>query len=66
MYVLSLDFLWVQILIDFLFPSSQLRRIKSTTNTHRELPPINMGHSVDEFFKDIEKSSDEGKLLPNW
>jgi len=25
-----------------------------------------MGHSVDEFFKDIEKSSDEGKLLPNW
>ncbi|TFK38533.1 glycoside hydrolase family 38 protein [Crucibulum laeve] len=43
-----------------------LRRIRATTNTHRELPPVNMGHSVDEFFEDLEKSTDEGKKLPNW
>ena len=36
------------------------------TNTHRELPPVNMGHSVDEFFEHIEKGSKEGKTLPNW
>jgi len=36
------------------------------TNNHRELPPVNMGHSVDEFFERIEKDSKEGKKLPNW
>lgn len=25
-----------------------------------------MGRSVDEFFKDIEENSEEGKVLPNW
>ncbi|KAF9558502.1 glycoside hydrolase family 38 protein [Agrocybe pediades] len=43
-----------------------LRRIRGTTNTHRELPPVNMGRSVDEFFERIEKDTKEGKLLPNW
>ncbi|KAF9529896.1 glycoside hydrolase family 38 protein [Crepidotus variabilis] len=43
-----------------------LRRIKGTTNTHRELPTVNMGHSVDEFFAEIEQSTKEGKTLPNW
>ena len=44
----------------------QLRRIKAAANIHRELPPISMGYSVDNFFKNIEKSSEEGKILPNW
>ncbi|KAF5347291.1 hypothetical protein D9756_009971 [Leucocoprinus leucothites] len=43
-----------------------LRRLRAVTNTHRELPPVSMGHSVDEFFKDIEQSTEEGKTLPNW
>lgn len=25
-----------------------------------------MGRSVDEFFRDIEGNSEEGKVLPNW
>ncbi|KAG5222558.1 glycoside hydrolase family protein [Salix suchowensis] len=43
-----------------------LRRIRAVTNTHRELPPISMGHSVDEFFEDLNESSKGGKTLPNW
>ncbi|KAK7035350.1 Glycoside hydrolase, 38 vacuolar alpha mannosidase [Paramarasmius palmivorus] len=43
-----------------------LRRIRATNNHHRELPPINMGRSVDEFFEHLEKRSDAGKKLPNW
>ncbi|KDQ27960.1 glycoside hydrolase family 38 protein [Pleurotus ostreatus PC15] len=43
-----------------------LRRIRAVTNTHRELPPVSMGHSVDEFFEDLNESSKGGKTLPNW
>ncbi|RXW22273.1 hypothetical protein EST38_g3570 [Candolleomyces aberdarensis] len=43
-----------------------LRRIRAVTNTHRELPSVDMGHSVDDFFEDLEKTSNEGKKLPNW
>jgi alpha-mannosidase len=45
---------------------TQLRRIRAVTNTHRELPSVDMGHSVDDFFEDLEKTSNEGKKLPNW
>ena len=44
----------------------QLRRIKAVTNTNRELPPVTMGHSVDEFFVALEQDSLQGKKLPNW
>ena len=44
----------------------QLRRIKATTNTHRELPSIGMGHSADEFFVALDQDSAQGKTLPNW
>jgi len=43
-----------------------LRRIRAVTNTHRELPPVSLGHSVEDFFDDIVKHSEEGKKLPNW
>ncbi|KAF8155248.1 glycoside hydrolase family 38 protein [Mycena galopus ATCC 62051] len=43
-----------------------LRRIRAVTNTHRELPPVNMGHSVDEFFDYLSESSQGGAVLPNW
>ncbi|KAF8182889.1 alpha-mannosidase [Pholiota molesta] len=46
--------------------SAMLRRIRAVTNNHRELPPVNMGHSVDEFFETIEKDTKEGSTLPNW
>ena len=44
----------------------QLRRIKAVTNTHRELPTISMGRSVDEFFVALDQDSAQGKTLPNW
>ncbi|KAJ6573329.1 glycoside hydrolase family 38 protein [Mycena sp. CBHHK59/15] len=43
-----------------------LRRMRAVTNTHRELPPVNMGHSVDEFFDYLAESTKAGKALPNW
>ncbi|KAF5362894.1 hypothetical protein D9758_007045 [Tetrapyrgos nigripes] len=43
-----------------------LRRIRATNNNYRELPPINMGHSVDEFFDHLAEESALGKKLPNW
>ncbi|RDB17533.1 Alpha-mannosidase [Hypsizygus marmoreus] len=43
-----------------------LRRIRGVTNTHRELPPVSMGYSVDEFFDELLKDSKAGKTLPNW
>ncbi|KAF8991674.1 glycosyl hydrolases family 38 N-terminal domain-containing protein [Cyathus striatus] len=30
------------------------------------LPPVNMGHSVDEFFEHLEGDCQEGGKLPNW
>ncbi|KAG6918486.1 hypothetical protein DXG01_014113 [Tephrocybe rancida] len=43
-----------------------LRRIRAVTNTHRELPPVSMGRSVDEFFDELSSASNAGKTLPNW
>ncbi|KAJ6546194.1 glycoside hydrolase family 38 protein [Mycena vulgaris] len=43
-----------------------LRRMRAVTNTHRELPPVTMGRSVDEFFDYLAESTDAGAALPNW
>ncbi|KAG8972660.1 Glycoside hydrolase, 38 vacuolar alpha mannosidase [Tulasnella sp. 425] len=43
-----------------------LRRIRATGNEHRELPVVSMGESVDDFYDDIHKHTDEGKALPVW
>ncbi|KAI0351116.1 hypothetical protein OH77DRAFT_1506678 [Trametes cingulata] len=43
-----------------------LRRIRATGNHSRDIPPVNMGHSVDEFFDVIAKDSGAGSKLPNW
>ncbi|KAI0640866.1 glycosyl hydrolases family 38 N-terminal domain-containing protein [Trametes meyenii] len=43
-----------------------LRRIRATGNHSRDIPPVNMGHSVDEFFDVVAKDSDAGTKLPNW
>ncbi|KAG5717158.1 Alpha-mannosidase, partial [Termitomyces sp. T112] len=43
-----------------------LRRIRAVANTHRELPTVSMGRSVDEFFDKLERASNAGKTLPNW
>ncbi|KAJ7872246.1 glycoside hydrolase family 38 protein [Mycena leptocephala] len=43
-----------------------LRRIRAVTNTHRELPAVHMGHSVDEFFDNLAESTQGGRVLPNW
>jgi hypothetical protein len=44
----------------------QLRRIKATTNTYRELPSITMGGSADDFFVALDQDTAQGKTLPNW
>ena len=44
----------------------QLRRIRATSNKSRDLPPVNMGHSVDEFFDVLAQDSNAGAKLPNW
>ncbi|KAG9009030.1 Glycoside hydrolase, 38 vacuolar alpha mannosidase [Tulasnella sp. 427] len=43
-----------------------LRRIRATGNEHRELPVVSMGDSVDDFYDDIHKHTEEGKTLPVW
>ncbi|KAF9070390.1 glycosyl hydrolases family 38 N-terminal domain-containing protein [Rhodocollybia butyracea] len=43
-----------------------LRRIRATNNHSRDLPPINMGHSIDEFFDHLMDTTSAGKKLPNW
>ncbi|KIK63743.1 glycoside hydrolase family 38 protein [Collybiopsis luxurians FD-317 M1] len=43
-----------------------LRRIRATNNHSRDLPPINMGHSVEEFFDHLVETTASGKKLPNW
>ncbi|KAI0248419.1 glycoside hydrolase family 38 protein [Lactifluus subvellereus] len=43
-----------------------LRRLRGTANTSRELPVVHMGPSVDEFFDHLKTSSDAGRKLPNW
>ncbi|KAI6046633.1 glycoside hydrolase family 38 protein [Pisolithus marmoratus] len=43
-----------------------LRRIRAVTNNHRELPPVSMGSTVEQFFEDIEKVSKGGRSLPVW
>ncbi|KAF8878221.1 glycoside hydrolase family 38 protein [Infundibulicybe gibba] len=43
-----------------------LRRIRAVSNNHRELPPVSMGHSVEQFFENLQTSSGEGRKLPNW
>ncbi|KAK2459766.1 hypothetical protein APHAL10511_008198 [Amanita phalloides] len=43
-----------------------LRRIRAVTNTHRELPPVTMGKSINDFFHDVEVTTAEGSKLPNW
>ncbi|KAJ7643881.1 glycoside hydrolase family 38 protein [Roridomyces roridus] len=43
-----------------------LRRMRAVTNNNRELPPVHMGRSVDEFFDYLSESTNAGKTLPNW
>ena len=44
----------------------QLRRIRAASNTNRELPPVHMGHSVEDFFDVILKDTKGATKLPNW
>ena len=46
--------------------SFQLRRIRATGNNNRELPPVSMGHSVEDFFDALLKDTKAGAKLPNW
>ncbi|KAJ6598500.1 hypothetical protein B0H10DRAFT_2085905, partial [Mycena sp. CBHHK59/15] len=38
----------------------------AVTNMQRKLPPVNMGHFVNEFFDRLVPRSDGGTVLPNW
>ncbi|VDB95691.1 unnamed protein product [Peniophora sp. CBMAI 1063] len=43
-----------------------LRRIRATSNHSREIPPVSMGASVDDFFAGVRETSRGGRTLPNW
>ncbi|EJD05282.1 glycoside hydrolase family 38 protein [Fomitiporia mediterranea MF3/22] len=43
-----------------------LRRIRAAANESRELPVVNMGHSIEDFFRDVDKKTAHGKKLPAW
>ncbi|KAL5496105.1 AMS1 [Sanghuangporus vaninii] len=43
-----------------------LRRIRAAANQSRELPIVDMGHSIEDFFHDVEGKTEQGKKLPAW
>ncbi|GJJ13977.1 hypothetical protein Clacol_008234 [Clathrus columnatus] len=43
-----------------------LRRIRATGNNNREIPLVNMGGSVDDFFHDLEEDTNAGLTIPTW
>ena len=43
----------------------QLRRIRAVSNKSRELPPVSMGHSVEDFFDVVLRDTKAGTKLPN-
>ena len=43
-----------------------LRRLRAAADTGRDLPKVNMGKSVDEFFAAIERDTDNGRTLNTW
>jgi len=43
-----------------------LRRIRAAADTHRELPKVDYGHSVEDFFATILKTTNDGKDLVTW
>ncbi|KAJ7113587.1 galactose mutarotase-like domain-containing protein, partial [Mycena epipterygia] len=45
---------------------AKLRRIRPVTNTHQGVPPVNLGHSVDEFFDYLASRTKAERTLPNW
>ena len=40
--------------------------MRAAADESRELPVVDMGHSVDEFYHDLEKKTKAGKTLPVW
>lgn len=46
--------------------NENLRRCRAVAEKSGELPKVTCGQSVELFFEDILKNSDEGKDLPNW
>ncbi|KZV60805.1 glycoside hydrolase family 38 protein [Peniophora sp. CONT] len=43
-----------------------LRRVRAASNHSRDIPPVSMGSSVDEFFSGVRETSKGGETLPNW
>ena len=40
--------------------------MRAAGNHSRDIPPVSMGASVDDFFAGIRESSSGGETLPNW
>ena len=40
--------------------------MRAVANNSREIPTVSMGQTVDEFFEDIAKDTNQGARLPNW
>lgn len=40
--------------------------MRAAANESRDLPVVDMGHSVDEFYHHLDKKTNSGKTLPVW
>ena len=43
-----------------------LRRIRAAANNSRDLPKVDVGHSVEDFFRKIEETTNRGADLVTW
>ena len=43
-----------------------LRRIRAAANNSRDLPKVDVGHSVEDFFRKIEETANAGADLVTW
>ncbi|GAA5842560.1 hypothetical protein JCM5353_008469, partial [Sporobolomyces roseus] len=43
-----------------------LRRCRAVANENGEIPKVKMGNSVDQFYDNLVKTTDNGKKLPTW
>lgn len=43
-----------------------LRRCRAIADEHGEIPKVTMGHTVDQFYEDILKKTNNGETLATW
>lgn len=44
----------------------KLRRCRGMSNTNAAIPSVHLGNTVEDYYEDVLKRSDQGKTLPTW